>query len=726
MADFYFDLDQSGVATITWDCPGKQMNLMSWEGFHELDTLMNKAIQDPKVKGIVLASGKDTFTGGMDLKVLGAMKDNSSSDLDVFNGIMTIHKILRNIELAGGDPKKGKVGKPVAIALNGTSVGIGYEIAISTHRMICADNPKARIGLPEILVGIFPGGGGTTRLSRRLGVMAAAPFILKGKTPNPRDALDAGLVDEVVPPEELLSRAKEWVLSATSEDIIKPWDKQGFRIPGGSPYDRQGFLTFAGASAMISGETQCLYPAAQAAISTIYEGLMLPFDQAISNEAKWFTKVLVNPSSSAMINTIFVNKKLLEKGHRRPQGIPPLELQNLGVIGSGMMGSGIAQVAAQSGLAVTLIDKDETALNKGKNKIKSNLEREVARGRLSQHKADAILAQISFTTEMKALRECKFVIEAVFEDPAIKSEIFRQVSNIVSNDCLIASNTSTLPISSLSKSVSTPERFVGIHFFSPVQRMALVEIIKGKQTDDQAVAQAFDLVRKLRKTPIVVNDSRFFYANRCIIPYINEGVSMIGEGYHPALIENAAKQIGMPLGPLQLIDETSLELAVHIAKASSAALGDKYIENDADRVVFKLAGIGRLGRKSKAGFYDYDTKGKRLGLWKGLSEHFPQISKQPLIKTVKNRLLLIQVVEAIKALEEDVLVDIKEGDVGAIFGWGFAPWSGGPFSWVDSQGIDQTINLCSCLKDQFGTRFGAPNILQKMQKNNQTFYENPV
>lgn len=722
MADFHYDIDQSGVVTITWECPGKRMNILTWEGFLELDTYVSRALNDSKVKGIVLASGKDTFTGGMDLNALGSMKSNSSSDLDVFKGIMTIHRILRNIELAGGDPKTGKAGKPIAIAINGTSVGIGYEIAISTHRIICADNPKAKIGLPEILVGIFPGGGGTTRLARRLGVMEAAPFILRGKTPNPNDAFDAGLVDEVVPPDELLTRAKEWVLSATPDDVIKPWDKPGFRIPGGGPYDREGFLAFTGTNAMISGETQGLYPAAQAAISTIYEGLMLPFEAAIKNEAKWFAKTLINPSSSAMINTIFVNKKLLEKGYRRSSNIPPSKLHNLGIVGSGMMGSGIAQVAAQSGLAVTLIDKDEAALNKAKENIRSFLARDIAKGRLSQGKADVILDQISFSTEIEDLAESQFVIEAVFENARIKAEIFKQVSAIVSEDCLIASNTSTLPITDLSKSVSTPDRFVGIHFFSPVQRMTLVEIIKGKDTNDNAVALAFDLVRKLRKTPIVVNDARFFYANRCIIPYINEGVSMVGEGYHPALIENAAKQIGMPLGPLQLIDETSLELAVHIAKASSEALGEKYIENDANRVVFKLAGIGRLGRKSGAGFYDYNTQGRRIGLWKGISDHFPPELNQPDIATVKNRLLLIQVVEALKSFEEGVLEDVKEGDVGAIFGWGFAPWSGGPFSWVDNHGLDKTITLCHSLKDEFGSRFNAPAILQKMQQNNQSFY----
>ncbi len=722
MADFHYDIDQSGVVTITWECPGKRMNILTWEGFLELDTYVSRALNDSKVKGIVLASGKDTFTGGMDLNALGSMKSNSSSDLDVFKGIMTIHRILRNIELAGGDPKIGKAGKPIAIAINGTSVGIGYEIAISTHRIICADNPKAKIGLPEILVGIFPGGGGTTRLARRLGVMEATPFILRGKTPNPNDALDAGLVDEVVPPDELLTRAKEWVLSATPDDVIKPWDKPGFRIPGGGPYDREGFLAFTGTNAMISGETQGLYPAAQAAISTIYEGLMLPFEAAIKNEAKWFAKTLINPSSSAMINTIFVNKKLLEKGYRRSSNIPPSKLHNLGIVGSGMMGSGIAQVAAQSGLAVTLIDKDEAALNKAKENIRGFLARDIAKGRLSQGKADVILDQISFSTEIKDLAESQFVIEAVFENARIKAEIFKQVSAIVSEDCLIASNTSTLPITDLSKSVSTPDRFVGIHFFSPVQRMTLVEIIKGKDTNDNAVALAFDLVRKLRKTPIVVNDARFFYANRCIIPYINEGVSMVGEGYHPALIENAAKQIGMPLGPLQLIDETSLELAVHIAKASSEALGEKYVENDANRVVFKLAGIGRLGRKSGAGFYDYNAQGRRIGLWKGISDHFPPELNQPDIATVKNRLLLIQVVEALKSFEEGVLEDVREGDVGAIFGWGFAPWSGGPFSWVDNHGLDKTITLCHSLKDEFGSRFNAPAILQKMQQNNQSFY----
>ena len=369
-----------------------------------------------------------------------------------------------------------------------------------------------------------------------------------------------------------------------------------------------------------------------------------------------------------------------------------------------------------------LVDKDETSLEKGKGKIQSILEKDVARGRMSTEKAQSTIEQINFSTDLSALHDCKFVIEAVFEDPDIKADIFRQISDIVPEDCLIASNTSTLPISDLSKSVSKPERFVGIHFFSPVQRMALVEIIKSRQTNDQSVSQAFDLVRKLRKTPIIVNDSRFFYANRCIIPYINEGVSMVGEGYHPALIENAAKQIGMPLGPLQLIDETSLELAVHIATASREALGDDYMENDADRVVFKLAGIGRLGRKSNAGFYEYDSKGKRLGLWEGICNLFPPSSEQPSVSTVKDRLLVIQVVEAIKTLQEDILVDVREGDVGAIFGWGFAPWSGGPFSWVDTQGIDQTITLCSSLKNQFGKRFEPPTLLQEMKLDKRTFY----
>ena len=723
MSDFHYHLDAAGVAVITWDVTDRSHNVMSWQGFEDLNSLIEKGLADDKVRGIVLTSAKNTFTMGMDLGILQELGQYISEPSKIHSALMGIHKKFRRMELAGYDPQTGQSGKPITVAINGTALGIGYEIALSVHRIICADNPDASIGLPEVKVGLFPGAGGTTRLARRLGLMASGQFILQGKTLRPREALAANLIDELVPPEELLDRAKEWVLNAGPEDLIKPWDNPKGKIPGGRPYDKQGFLTFMGASAMSAGQSQNVYPAVKAALSTIYEGFMVPFDQAIRIEANWFTQILKDPSSAAMIRSVFISRKVLENGARRPKGIAMGKIAKIGVIGAGMMGAGIAFVAARNGLDVTLLDQELTRADSGKNSIKELLAKERSRGRVDDVHAEQTLDNIRTSDRYDDLGTCQMVVEAVFEDPAVKGEVFQKLDPFIAPECIVASNTSTLPISSLSENVSCPERFLGMHFFSPVHKMSLVEIIRSHATSDQATALAFDFIRKIRKTPIIVNDRRFFYANRCIIPYINEGVALVGEGCLPALVENASRQIGMPVGPLQLIDETSLELAVHIAKASKAALGDKYEANNADRVVFELAKRGRLGRKVGAGFYEYDNDGKRLGLWPGLMDLFPPLGQQPDVEAVKNRLLLIQVVEAVKCLEEGVLEDVREGDVAAIYGWGFAPWSGGPFTWLDNLGTDAVMNLCRSLSSQFGERFKAPDLLSQLNDKRQLFYE---
>ncbi len=722
MTDFIMKTDADGVATIVWDTIGKSMNVMSRDSMQVLNALIDDALADDAVKGVIITSGKaGSFAGGMDLNVLASIRDEAGDDpaQALFDFTMAGHTMLRKIERAGMDPKTNKGGKPIAAALPGTALGIGLELPLSCHRIFAADNPKAKIGLPEIMVGIFPGAGGTTRLVRKMGAMAASPLLLEGKMNSPQAALRAGVIDEVVPADELLSAAKAWVLSEPK--IVKPWDEKGYKMPGGAPYHPAGFMTYVGASAMVNGKTQGAYPAAKALLSAVYEGALVPFDTALKIEARYFTQVLLNPSSSAMIRSLFINKEALEKGANRPD-VADQKVTQVGIIGAGMMGAGIALVSALAGIKVVLIDAKQDAADRGKDYTATYMDKGISRKKATLEKKDAVLGLITATTDYAALKGCDLVVEAVFEDVAVKAEVTKNVQAVTGPDCVFATNTSTLPITELAKAAADAETFIGIHFFSPVDKMALVEIIKGKQTGDVAVAKALDFVRQIRKTPIVVNDERFFYANRCIIPYINEGIRMVREGVAPALIENAAKLVGMPLGPLQLVDETSVDLGVKIAKATRLAMGDTYPDGEVDEVLFWMFDDGRLGRKSKSGFYAYDEKGKRQGLWEGLAAKYPVAAEQPDLIEVQHRLLFAQVLEAVRALEENVLEDIREGDVGAILGWGFAPWSGGPFSWLDIIGTPYAAERCDELTEQFGARFATPALLREMADKGQSFY----
>ena len=720
MTDFNYSVDTDGVATIAWDLPGRSMNVMSQAGFTELDGLIDRALADTGVKGVIITSDKKDFAGGMDLNVIAAMRDTGGAQ-GIFDGVMGMHAILRKIERAGADPKTMKGGKPIVAALPGTALGIGLEIPLACHRIFVADNPKAKIGLPEIMVGIFPGAGGTTRLVRKMGAMMAAPYLLEGKLSDPKGAKAGGLIDEVVAPEALLARAKDWVLAATEADIVKPWDAKGYKMPGGTPYQPAGFMTFVGASAMVHAKTFGVYPAARALLSAVYEGALVPFDVALKIEARWFTSVLMNPSSSAMIRSLFINKEALEKGANRPN-VTDQSVKRVGIIGAGMMGAGIAYVAANAGIDVVLIDAAQDAADRGKAHSEALLDKGIARRKVTVEKKAEVLARITATTDYAALAGCDLIVEAVFEDMRVKADVTAKVEAAVGADCIFATNTSTLPISDLARASLRPEQFIGIHFFSPVDKMNLVEIIRGKATGDVAVAKALDFVRQIRKVPIVVQDARFFYANRCIIPYINEGIRMVAEGVEPVLIENSAKLIGMPLGPLQLVDETSIDLGVKIAKATKLAMGAAYPDEAVDTVLFAMADQGRLGKKSKAGFYTYDAEGKREGLWDGLDAAYPVADQQPNLTDVQHRLLMAQVLEAVRALEDGVLTDIREGDVGAILGWGFAPWSGGPFSWLDMLGAPKAVEICVALTARHGQRFSTPKLLREMAATGDSFY----
>ena len=722
MTDFTLTKETNGIATIIWDCEGKAMNIMTIDALQALNGLIDTALADDAIKGIIITSAKPDFAAGMDLNVLGAMTSHAghAPAQALFSAISNIHAMLRKIERAGMDPKTNKGGKPIASVLPGTALGIGYELPLATHRIFAATNPKAKIGLPEILIGIFPGAGGTTRLSRKMGAMAAAPYLLEGKTLSPQKAKSAGLVDVVC--DDPMAEARAWVLQAKDADLVKPWDAKGYKMPGGTPYHPAGFMTFVGASAMINGKTQGAFPAAKALLSTVYEGALVDFDTALKIEARWFTNILTNPSSSAMIRSLFVNKTALEKGAVRPQGIADQSVRTVGVLGAGMMGAGIALVSAMAGIKVILIDQQQPAADRGKAHSANYMDKGIKRGKATAEKKAAVLELITATTDYAALKDADLIIEAVFEDPTVKASVTKAVEAVIATDCIFASNTSTLPISELAKASTRPDQFIGIHFFSPVERMALVEIIKGKQTGDRAVAKALDYVRQIRKTPIVVNDARFFYANRCIIPYINEGIRMVSEGVAPALIDNAARMLGFPVGPLQLVDETSIDLGAKIARATKAAMGNAYPDGAVDEVIFKMEDQGRLGRKAKAGFFAYDDSGKRLGYWDGLGDRYPLAAMQPELTDVQHRLMFAQVLEAVKALEEGVLMDIREGDVGAILGWGFAPWSGGPLSWLDMLGTPYAAQRCDQLQATFGDRFGCPDLLREMAAKNQSFY----
>ena len=723
---FHYSVDD-GVATITWDMADRGMNVLTRQGIAELDAAVDRALADDAVSGVILTSAKPDFAGGMDLSVLSSIKAEAGKQGNpaevIFDFVMDFHRVTRKIERAGADPKTNKGGKPFVWASPGTAMGIGLEIGLACHRRIAADKAEAKIGLPEIKVGLFPGGGGTTRLIRMLGLMGASEFLLEGKTPAPKKARASGLIDQTVPAEDLLGEARNWLVQAGEADAVKPWDRKGFRIPGGAPYSREGFEMFLGGVAMTHGRTQGVYPAANHMLSAVYEGALVDFDTAIRIEARRFTAVLLDPTSEAMIRTLFLSKQALEKGAARPEGEPDARVAKLGVLGAGMMGAGIAHAAATAGIEVVLIDRDAESAEKGRATIEGLLDEAVKKKRASTEDREAALARVTATADYAALDGADLVIEAVFEDPELKARVTQSAEAAIPDTAIFATNTSTLPISDLARASARPERYIGIHFFSPVHKMMLVEIIKGRETGPAAVARALDFVRQISKTPIVVNDARFFYANRCILPYVNEGLIMVSEGIAPALVENAAKQMGMPLGPLQLVDETSLELGLQIQKATERAMGESYRRTGADHLLEEMVERhGRLGRKSGAGMYDYDGSGKRVGLWPGLAEIRPRAAEQPDVETVKARLQMAQTLEAVRALDDGVLEDVRAGDVGAILGWGFMPWSGGPFSWLDRIGPRAALALAERLAEAHGPRFAPPKRLSEMAETGARFY----
>ena len=717
--NFKFEVDGDGVALITWDMPGRSMNVLSQGSMADMAAIIETIVGDDGIKGAVLTSGKEAFCAGADLSMMGGQagggEGGSKEDRvkAMFENNLKFNMLLRALETCG---------KPIVAAINGTALGGGLEVTLACHYRIAANNPKAQLGLPEAKVGLLPGGGGTQRLPRLIGAAAALPLILQGTALNPEKAAKSGIVHKVVEPADLIAEAKKWIKEVG--DAEQPWDKKGYRIPGGGPYDKGGSQVFTIGAATLQKTTHGNFPAQQYIMSCVYEGLQVPIEAGLRIESRYFTKLLMDPRSKAMIRSLFLSMQELNKGARRPKGIAPFKVKKLGILGAGMMGAGIAYVSAQAGMEVVLLDTDQANAEKGKAYSEKLLNKQIEKGRSTEEKKAELLARIKPTTSYDDLKGADLIIEAVFENREIKADVTKKAEPMLAAGGIYGSNTSTLPITGLAEASAAPENFIGIHFFSPVDKMQLVEIILGKKTSDETLAKAMDYVAQIRKTPIVVNDSRGFYTSRCFGTYVGEGLAMLAEGIKPAMIENVGRMTGMPMPPLALNDEVSLDLGYKVRQQTKKDLGDKYVEGPADKLVEKMVvDLGRVGKKAGKGFYDYPEGGKKR-LWPGLEEVVgTSVDVESVdVEEMKKRFLYIQALEAARCFEENVVTDVRDADVGAILGWGFAPWTGGPLSLIDMVGAREFVETCDKLAQKYGPRFAPGKLLREMAEKGETFY----
>lgn len=701
-------IGDDGIAVITWNMADRSMNVLNADSMAAFAETVTKVIEDDAVKGVIITSAKSDFIAGADLFAM-IQADDPQAVFDMCQGF---HKLTRNMETCG---------KPFVAALNGTALGGGLEIALACHRRIAADKPKAQVGQPEVQVGLLPGGGGTQRLPRMIGARDALQLMVRGRKLSMSSAKSSGIVDEVVPPEELLDAARAWLTG--KPDASQPWDRKGFKIPGGGVWGPRAMETFVAGNAMAHAESRGNYPAVQAIMSCVYEGLLVDIDTGLRTEARWFTSLLLGPVAKNMMRSLFINMGAANKLASRPKDVPTAEYTKVGILGAGMMGAGIAYVSAMAGLEVVLLDTDQKLAEKGKGYTEGLLAERVARYRITSDERDKVVELIKPTSDFADLAGCELVIEAVFENRDIKADVTRKAEAVIGEDAIFASNTSTLPITGLAEASSRPESFIGLHFFSPVDKMPLVEIIEGEKTSDACLARAMDYVKRIRKTPIVVNDSRGFYTSRVFGTYVREGLAMLAEGVKPALIENAGKLAGMPVGPLGMSDEVSIELMHKVAQQTKTDLGDAYIAPPGEEVMTKMVeDLGRLGRKSGKGFYDYPETGRKR-LWPGLADTFPLADEQPDVEELKQRMLYVQAIETARCLEEGVLTSPADADVGSILGWGFPPYTGGTLSLVDMVGIEDFVAACDRLAQRYGDRFTPPKLLRNMADKGERFHD---
>jgi len=726
MADyknFTIARDTDGIALVTWDMPGKSMNVIDGSVVDDFTKIVDEMAADASVKGVVVTSGKEAFSGGADLSMLESsfttfqkMKktDPEGAAKFLFEQSSRLQWVYRKLETSG---------KPWVAAINGTCMGGAFEMCLACHGRVMSDDPKAKVGLPEVKVGLFPGAGGTQRVPRLINTQEALQMLLQGRTYDGAKAKKLGLVHEVAAPGELIEKAKAMIRAGLKP--VQPWDEKGFKLPGGPVYSAAGAQLFPPANAIYRRETYDNYPGARFILKCVYEGLLVPIDTAIRIEARYFAAVLQTTEAGMMIRSLFLSLQELNKGARRPANVPASTLKKVGILGGGgFMGAGIGYVTAKAGIDVVLLDRDQAAADKGRAHAAGIEDAAISKGRSSPAAKEKLLGHIVTTADYAALADCDLVIEAVFEDSAVKKTVTESAAKHMKADAIFASNTSTIPITGLAKNFPREKDFIGIHFFSPVDRMMLTEIIMGKKTSDKALAVALDYVRAIKKTPIVVNDTRGFYINRMVLRYMSEAYNMLIEGVPAAMIENVAKMSGMPVGPLALNDETAIDLSHKIMHQTVRDMGEKAVDHrHLELVNTMVEKHGRFGRKNAKGFYDYPAKPAKKHLWHGLADLYPQQDPDTIdVQELRNRFHSVIALEAARCVEEGVVTDVREADVGSILGFGFAPFTGGAISYIDGLGAKKFVDQCRHLEKKYGAQFKAPKLLREMAEKGESFY----
>ena len=712
MSTIRFELGNDGIALLSIEIPGKPINILTPDFETDLAAALDRIASDGAISGAIITSARDTgFIAGADLKELAQAYGRETA----------AECAARSVRMSGLFRRVERTAKPIACAINGLALGGGLELALACHYRILSDNPRAVLGLPEVKVGLLPGAGGTQRLPRLIGIARALPLMLGGDPVAPAQALALGMVHAVAPAGELVSLARAWVLA--NPRAQQPWDLPGFIMPGGAgcnaPHASESFQ--AGTSRLVRS-TQRNYPAPLAIMSCVFEGTQVPIDVGLRIESKYFGTLLSGPVARNLMRTLFINKGAADSLSRRPAAAPKSKVARLGVLGAGMMGAGIAYVAAAAGVEVVLLDSTQEQADKGKAYSARVLQKELERGRSNAERNDTILSRIHPTADYSALAGCELVIEAVFERRDVKNDVTRRAGAAIGPQAILASNTSTLPITSLADAGPRPEQFIGLHFFSPVDRMPLVEVIRGRKTSDETLARALDFVAQLKKTPIVVNDSPGFFTSRVFGTFIDEGMAMLAEGVSPALIENAARMAGMPTGPLAITDEVTIDLQLKVHdQALADGLARPFQRLTAINVVKTMLKLGRPGRKDGAGFYEYPLEGRKR-LWPGLTEIFPRADVQSDVEELRTRFLYIQALESARCMEEGVITSAAEGDIGSILGIGYPSWTGGTLSFIDTVGMASFVAECQRLARRHGARFRPSKKMLQQAKSGFTYH----
>jgi 3-hydroxyacyl-CoA dehydrogenase/enoyl-CoA hydratase/3-hydroxybutyryl-CoA epimerase len=703
-----------GIATITFDEPNSPVNTMCLDWQKDLGIVTAQVLTDKAaIRGIVLASNKSTFFAGADLK--GLMRSKATDGPKVFAEIEAMKKNFRTLET---------LGVPLVSCINGAALGGGWEVALVGHYRIAVNDKKIQLGLPEITLGLIPGASGITKMTRLLGLMGAQPYILEAKLFNPTHAMELGLVHELVADASQL-RERALAFIAANPTSQHPWDDKAYKIPGGTPSNPKIAAGLVVAPAMMKKTSRGLYPAPEAALCAMVEGAQVDFDTALRIESRYLARLAVDPVAKNMVNTFFFNMNAIKSGQSRPKDVPRFKPTKVGVLGAGMMGAGIAYAQASKGIATVLKDVSQEKADLGKAYSTKITQPRVDKGRMSPHDQVALLSRITATDKAVDLQGCELIIEAVFEQRDLKAKVTQEAEPMLATGGFFASNTSTLPISGLAKASANASKFIGIHFFSPVDKMKLVEIIRGAQTDDETVARAYDYVQALGKIPIVVNDSRGFYTSRTFGTFVLEGISMLEEGIPAAVVENAGVQCGMPVGPLTVLDQTSLSLSVHVmdqTQADYAAEGKTWEPAPGQMLVQRMVKeLKRPGRAAGAGFYDY-ADGKKVQLWPGLKAEFEKPGMAWDMATLKDRILYRQSVETARCLAEGVLSSVHDGNIGSIFGIGFPAWTGGALQFIYSMGVDAFAKRCAELEQNYGPRFALTDKVIACLKKHQPIY----